>query len=161
MTFSRTALLAAVAGSALAAPSMVWAVGGTTAAAVTAAQDAEFWYAGRVQRRVDALNSHFGSGSYIRRGVGLTAGHVVNGNQAATQENQIRINAINSPEMIFFVSGLSARCTETTSHCGINSAIDPALFTPNKSAFSFVSDLDQAMTFIPNALARTMNSFPI
>lgn len=86
MGASRSAVLWAAAGSTLAAAVPAWGVGGTTAAAVTAAQNTEFWYAGRVQRRVDALNTHWGSGAYIRQGVALTAGHVVNGNGAATQE---------------------------------------------------------------------------
>ena len=86
MVTSRTAVLWAVAGSTLAAPSAVWAVGGTTAAAVTVAQNAEFWYAGRVQRRTTAMDSHLASGSYIRQGVALTAGHAINDDKAAGQD---------------------------------------------------------------------------
>ena len=58
--------------------STVSAVTGPTAAPVTAAQDAEFWYVGRVQTNANAVDTHLATGSYIRQGVVLTAGHAVN-----------------------------------------------------------------------------------
>ncbi|MFN0012259.1 MAG: trypsin-like serine protease [Phycisphaerales bacterium] len=86
MSMSRTVALWALAGSTLAAPTTVWAVGGTTAAAVTAAQNTEFWYVGRVQRRTTAADTHLATGSYIRQGLVLTAGHAINSDAPAAQE---------------------------------------------------------------------------
>jgi hypothetical protein len=72
---SAVVVVVALAGSAV----PVSGVTGPTAAAVTAAQDAEFWYVGRMQTRADADNVHYATGSYIRQGVVLTAGHAING----------------------------------------------------------------------------------
>ncbi len=86
MKNARATALYLSAGSLLAAPAVAFAVGGTTAAGVNAAQDAEFWYAGRVQRRTTAMNAHLASGSYIRQGVVLTAGHAINDDKPAAQD---------------------------------------------------------------------------
>ena len=86
MNVQRALVLAAVAGTCMVAPTSALAVGGTTAAAVTAAQNAEFWYVGRVQRRTTAVNMHLATGSYIRQGVVLTAGHAINDDKVAAQD---------------------------------------------------------------------------
>ena len=85
---SRLLLLTAAAGTALGVGPQAWGINGPNALKIVANTDLdkEFWYVGRVQRQQDAVDKHWGTGSYIGRGVVLTAAHVLNGDTATGQE---------------------------------------------------------------------------
>ncbi|MFN0012258.1 MAG: hypothetical protein ACKVS8_11515 [Phycisphaerales bacterium] len=84
---SRLLLLAAAAGTALAVGPEASGINGPNAIKIVTGSDLdkEFWYVGRVQYPTNAVDKHNGSGSYIARGVALTAAHVLNSDSPTGQ----------------------------------------------------------------------------